>query len=347
MSKHNVRILPLTAVHIGTGEELGPLNYIIGQNKKGERKYYRFSSERIASSFSGEDYAAFAEAVDQDNMIRLRKLFQKNINRNNALMYASFVTAEVVDAYDTKFSDPNNQLLVHEMYRTGKKHEPVLPGSSLKGAIRTAVLNSLAEAASYDELQHERKAGFLEAKLLNYNFKKIAEDPFRGLRVSDGTVSGGSTQLVAKIYNYRPHEANPSQRFLDKMQIFCETIAGQYCSGDSEITCTMEIDDRVFKKNKRTIIKNCYDFYSKILNDEYKSFYSSEPPIANVLEQIGEFIDKEAEKENVALIRIGRFSQRESMVIHKFAKRKQGISRMVAGYNNAYLPLGWCIMYIE
>jgi CRISPR-associated protein Csm5 len=355
MANYKITLLPLTAIHIGTGEELGPLDYFIGKNTKGEIKYYRYFPNKIASAFDKEEQTVFEEAVDRDDMIALRKLFKKNAVKQKAILYGAAVSSEVRKAYAEKLKKAGNQLLVHEMYRSGTRLFPVLPGSSLKGAMRTAILNRIADdngtVRVSDGSIREKNANRVEAALLGHDPKNLSTDPFRAVRISDGTVEGDNTQLVLKVYNYRPHK---TPQFLDKMQIFVESIRGQLCGGDASVTFSLDIDEAAMQKsnstlniNKDMVVDSCYEFYAKVLNDEYMQFYSTEEQIKPVVEQMLKYIQEEIDKnQNASLIRVGRFSQRESMVLSKFT-HKQGKSRMVAGYKGSFMPMGWSLMYVQ
>lgn len=57
---------------------------------------------------------------------------------------------------------------------------PYIPGSSIKGAIRTAILEALRENSSQS---YSGKSKEIESKILKYH--KINEDPLKGLKVSD------------------------------------------------------------------------------------------------------------------------------------------------------------------
>jgi len=350
MSQHSITILPLTFIHIGTGEELGPLDYVVGKGKEGHKKYIRFSSEKVASVLDGKERAAFDSAIDNDDIIELRNIFKRNLKGSKALLYSSALSNEVAAAYEKKLEDKNNQLLVHEMYRKGRTLTPLVPASSIKGAVRTAVLNGEANVSSISlDEREKRKSKRVEQKLFDYT--RLTDDPFRAIRLSDARVEGKNTQLVTKVYNYRP---NGSPQFIDKMQIFVETVRGQLANGDARIKSTLDIDENAQKFgsvsktiDKSRILNDCYDFYIDRFNDEVQHFYNSNAEIRPVIEKLVDFIQKETDNKNATLIRLGRFSQRENMVIHKYARETEGKSRMVAGYSGAYLPFGWSIMYIE
>jgi CRISPR-associated protein Csm5 len=79
-----------------------------------------------------------------------------------------------------------NQFTIHRTAYLPHDHRPYIPGSAVKGALRTAYLNTLAQIRKMDTPKDQKgrwDPRALEHRLLNY--QKIPEDPFRLLKVSD------------------------------------------------------------------------------------------------------------------------------------------------------------------
>lgn len=75
---------------------------------------------------------------------------------------------------------------------------PVIPGSSLKGSIRTAILNAaLDETYMRDKLPRDDRR--LQQELLDY--KDAKQDPFHAVQIGDCKFLAKGTQLVGLVKN--------------------------------------------------------------------------------------------------------------------------------------------------
>jgi CRISPR-associated protein Csm5 len=88
-----------------------------------------------------------------------------------------------------------NKFVISRTAFNPQDNRPYVPGSAVKGAIRTAWLNNLAKRARGGKFKN---ASDLENSLLNYN--RIENDPFRLVKVSDFMPIGGvSTRIVYAV----------------------------------------------------------------------------------------------------------------------------------------------------
>ena len=77
---YKIKIEPLTAVHIGTGERLLPIDYVLKAPENSERKnYVKFSSERIIDSIlksgSPKQKQELQRVSDENNINSLASFF--------------------------------------------------------------------------------------------------------------------------------------------------------------------------------------------------------------------------------------------------------------------------------
>lgn len=349
--KYKLTITPLTALHIGTGDEFGPMDYVVASPKNSNSKwYFRFSADIIAKSLSGDDLSLFYEAIEKDDIITLRSIFRKHMAKSNSGLYRMPAENAIAEMYKAKKHDKNNQLLIKGTYRSAFTHKAVIPGSSIKGAIRTALLNLYAKSNSGNKgyLKHWE----IEPNLLNYDPKKIHQDPFRNMRISDGRVKGSKAEIVLKVSNYRPGK-HPD--LIDKMQINIEAIRGELLGGDAQIECEMDLVANDFALDN--IIKACDSYYmgeddpeklSGGFNYELIHYYSSGCSISVPAADISNSLQALLIGDDVTLIRLGRFSQVENMILRDFQKgKKGGKSRMVAHYKGSFFPMGWAVVRFE
>lgn len=128
----------LTPVHIGDGTELEPLEYVIRE------KFYKVNLEEWLSTLSGGKAEEFKrltgkEYAQKSILTSLRRFVKENIDIDKYTEWSVDVSETVKRRYEERFNAPENQLPVSPFIRTANK--PFLPGSSIKGAIRTAYLS--------------------------------------------------------------------------------------------------------------------------------------------------------------------------------------------------------------
>ena len=151
--RYKLTIEPITPVHIGTGVELTPLDYkvdtILGKLNFEKNMYFKFSSDKILQRMietgDKKSLSEFEMASVKGNMRELQQFFQKNCTTIEDIDYSCEVTNGFAKLYsENKGKDPyDNASKVYQIYRPEGLKTPVIPGSSLKGSIRTAILNSI------------------------------------------------------------------------------------------------------------------------------------------------------------------------------------------------------------
>jgi len=380
MARKLYTITPLTAIHIGTGDELTFLDYKIassGENE--EEKYIKFSNDRILQRLMEDEQerTAFERASVNGNMAELQKFFQDNCTCENDIDYRCEITGDFSKTYNENLDkDPHeNAAKVLQMYRAQGTPYPVIPGSSLKGSIRTALLNKYLDDLSDGDYEHlhknfeleknlDKANNLLQQKLLDYSDAK--NDPLRAVAIPDCSFKANGTQLVGGL-KLVSLSLDPLET-----QIQAEVIKGELLGGSAAAELCISIDDKLQKtpfslrredrpKCLKTIQfddihKSCNDFYWDEFKKEYDKFYK------NVNDGTTELIVKlknrleEAMTKGQFIIRVGRWSQVEFVTLEKnFRKPKTkkdkfgkpigyGKTRTLFNYDGKYLPMGWCVL---
>ncbi len=193
MSK--VRIQTLTPIHIGSGEFLKNNSDFV-EYKDGKDSYICIISPRKVLDLIGMEHV--------NDWVTL-------IERNGDIK--EYISNATPDAYA--------QRLLSNYAHTIKRNEtlkecihngmgyPYIPGSSIKGAIRTAVLATLAEQQSGLEYSIKDRRGFITAKQVEAKF--FGGDPnsdvFRFIKVGDAYFEKGC-ELSTRIINLNIRESN-------------------------------------------------------------------------------------------------------------------------------------------
>lgn len=343
---YKIKIEPLTAVHIGTGEKLLPIDYtLVAPGNSSTKNYVKFSSDRIIDSIlksgSSVQKQELQKVSDENNMNALAKFFQKYFYLG--IDYDSRITNGFLNLYSQKIKLGlfENSLEVNQMLH--HKEKPYIPGSSIKGAIRTAILNQsllkdlpqevydeLLEMAENEKQKDFKKTGKYEDKiqskaLLMQKVKDIDNaklDPFRCIEITDCKFSA-KNQLVGQMENLKidkfKHELTS-----ESMQIIAETIPGKFADSKAASDFIIRINEDLqnielangFCINKQIdlqeIVLACNYFFKKQFNEEYKKFYQDAYDKVDKIFELKKTIDAIPENsETEFLLRVGRWSQIE------------------------------------
>ncbi len=249
--------------------------------------------------------------------------------------------------YFAKKDNPENQLNVQEIYRDPTSFKPVIPGSSLKGAFRTAILNRIGQNKAILNVPYK----YYEKNLLNYTDAR--NDPFRAVRVTDCFFPEGINEIVGQVFNFKKDFA--------QMAIFQEQVLGELSEGNGTGICEISIDEHLqqirqtveyrgrrwsplpIKVTIEDIVVTCNEFYIKNLKDEFDKFYrnSNHLDLKTVSEGLNRMVAAIDEKNMECLIRLGRFGHIENVTIEKHRRpysRKYGTSRTIS---ERRYPMGW------
>lgn len=352
---YTIEIEPLTGVHIGTGEKLTPIDYTVVALKNKKEMYLKFSSDKILDRLisEGSDLSAFYTASDNRNMKALRDFFHTNLTKSSDIDYPCDVTAGFSQAYTrNKNKDPlENAAEVLQMYRPVGSKQPVIPGSSLKGAIRTAVLNqilsNLSNAAydtEYDNLHGnltDAEKALQKTLLMSSNEKN---DPFRTVLIEDTVFEPKNTQLVGLLKNI---SSSNDELIPLQLQLQAEILRGTLIGGSAKAYTHLIIDEglqrasiaenkgkknQAFRFNKAIsmgdIAKACNYFFMREFKNEYGAFYGDSDDRIAIIKKLKDELDKiDARKDTVSnaagyfMIRVGRWSQVEFVTLEEKFRR--------------------------
>lgn len=275
----------LTPVHIGDGTELEPLEYVI------KDKFYKVNMEEWLSILSGEKAEEFKKLTGKDyaqkaTLVTLRTFVKNTIDIGKYTEWTVDVSSVVQKRYEERFDAPENQLPMSPFIRTGIK--PFLPGSSIKGALRTAYLNYLKRTGQ--SLKEKNRADLVEGELFKANIEgrdgrirfDIDKDPFRAIKIKDAFLPEGAT-FFEEVTNYNKKDGriNPTT-----IQILSEVTYGSLIgkpvsveleiSLDKKMLCNREsgIDKIHESVSLKSLLEACNNFYKNALNEEKDKFLS-------------------------------------------------------------------------
>lgn len=357
MKKYILSGIIATPLHIGSGNTLDPLEYVISDGTM-----HVIDQQRFIEHLSDKLKKEFMDLINQDKMLQLRSFVRQNFNpEGNYIIYSASVESHVEKEYKEKIGEKSlkNQLLVHTFIRSPYSNHAYIPGSSLKGAIRTALLDSLSKQKKphlfQNQSRRDKKAQMLEAELLdnitfnrrNEPYVNIMRDPFRMVKISDIQLPPEAI-TVRHVYNVSPDRSSdipmtyevvkPDVRFNGEITLLTderEQINKLARSNKHRINQEINIYD---------IMQSCDNFYRQAFQEEWKHFQNLERA-----QKYYRAIDKRiSEKgDNEVLIRLGKFSQVEFITLPKYRNPKVPGKQQYKGYGktrnlvDGKLPAGW------
>jgi CRISPR-associated protein Csm5 len=345
----NVELKVLTGVHIGTGLELSPLDYVMLPTKTGGA-FLRIDQDRFINSLSDNEKKQFVQLLEENDLQRINKFYRaERIMKDKARYYLAEPSSEFFAEfreYRKGEKKDLNQMSVQEMIASGGTFNPYIPGSSLKGVIRTAVLARLQKDA---QVKEDRNPKMLEGKILgNLNqrgFPDLEKDPFRFLAVEDCRIEGDRSRAVLSLHNL------PSAKGIS---IRSEVIRGKLLGGDAKGNFTITVKERPKHLDGKLLFDDIaydlYDFFSDGLKYEIDNHYNEQvrsrdsySSISKVIQEMNGIDINKGE----CLIRVGKYSQGQSVTIPVEGAKDNpwgnpGKTRTLALMNGSYYPMGWC-----
>lgn len=187
----NGRISTLGPLHLGTGEDYYPTGYVIK-----EGYLHAFDDHALLAGMGKDGVSQLAQLAEQARKEALPKI-QRLIydNAENLLPFTNYSiwTVEGIQSFYEdrilgKESD-YNKLQIHRTFANPHTCQPIIAGSAIKGAIRTAWLDlqNAGKEAEDDPKSRDgkEKSDRLQKRVLGY--KKVEEDGFSLLKISDAS----------------------------------------------------------------------------------------------------------------------------------------------------------------
>jgi len=202
-------IRTLAPLHLGADEVFEPLGFVIDENAH-PPCLVAFEPWSFLARLPERDRRQFMDLCRQGTVASLLEIYRfYHERRRQAQGRAVPVCPGLVGHYqnvmkardgDRDLQKTISQFTIHRTAFLAHDQRPYIPGSAIKGALRTAYLNALAASKSHVKSNPHDKgaAGRLERELLEGSF---ANDPFRLVKVSDFLPVGDiRTRIVYAVY---------------------------------------------------------------------------------------------------------------------------------------------------
>jgi len=344
--KYKLTLSFYSPVHIGDGQELEPFEYIIKDDY-----LYTFSFEKFVSSLSPEDREKLLQLQRNMKPSALKDIRNFIKHRCTLDQYREKipVTRTVAQIYEDKFLDIQNMLKMEPFIKT--MDSPYVPGSSLKGAIRTAVLNYWTEDRHRDEYH------ILDANKKDKKGKfrpDIARDVFKFLKLPDIPLPKDFT-LFSKISNFHLKDNELRETNIQLLREVTRSYVYPFVEFSSKDNCfqfEIQLNEEVMKDKKSVTgrrdltfdnIWKSLDFYEGILSRESKKWSPYNKNLQKFYENFIEFLKNERKESNFKIIKIGFGSGFDAITIEKLRRPKRAYGKSINIFESL-CPLGWVVL---
>ena len=374
--KYNVKLIPLTDIYIGSGKDIEAYEYTVK-----DKYMYRIDMSEVFDKMNDSEKENFYKILQENNFFNIRSWIYNNYKEKWGYIYKEKVSSDFEKYYKEKLDDKsqeNSQLSISEFI--GYNNKKYIPGSSIKGALRTAFIYSdfLENEKKYEikssyEIKNgkrvynrkeiDKEAKIMESEVLlaekedRYGNKKgeklglePKKDPFKTVKIFD------TEEIELEKFS-----VNVLQ--IKEGNLFCEVLNGTY----NEIKKTKKVN---FEKGINfNIILTEYSLKDNSMMDYKKNLGIKKllDSLDDKMENILNFeIEKEREKDsynlrsfyeflkkifnsfknkNISLVRIVKDTGINDKTINLLTTNPSENSRTILDENN--YPMGWVLIKVE
>lgn len=225
MTTYRFEAYALTPVHVGCGRQIDPTEFVLVDDK-----ILQVNLPALLEDLSPEERHRFTEFLDRADLKEIHNFVRHQAKKEHHVLGQVDAGEEFRRIYAAKCANPDNQFLVEMMPRNPHTGIPMLPGSGIKGAIRTAVINyfvnfdSTTSAKLKEKLkgvENKKRGQILEEVALDRLQRNTQGDVFRLVHVEDVSLPYGSTRID------RATNINPGNPNAGKIQMWVERLKSQ------------------------------------------------------------------------------------------------------------------------
>ena len=378
LEEHQLKITTLTPVHIGCGENYTPTDYVID-----DKTLFAFDSSAVIEALTEKAREKMMRLVSgsrQDDVLKeIQRFFYEHRESLMAKSSHYLPVASGVDAlYENRIGQAAqgesggktviNKLEIERTFYNPVNQAPVIPGSSLKGAIRTALLNQV----NIDKKQPFNGRRPIDNKklqqcLFEYEMGKLEKDPMRLVCLADST-STECTPIKSEIRFAvnRPREPTTNRTMAEDKGLYqlLETLPELNARAYSSRLTIQKVrqlpqKDKLptdnFHWNIKQIIQACNEFYRPLLKKEMdiiKQRQYVSPDWANRMEKLFDGIKSLLDTERAMLLRVGRHSGAEAVTLNlKMGGQPKPRTLWLAAdawdSSSGMAPFGWLLIEID
>ncbi len=366
-SVYRLTLTPLTPIHIGTGESLEPTQYDVKPptSPNGAHVLEVVDTDTLLSRLTAAQRQEFIKITETANLATLRNWFRGHPERAKYLQFKLPLTSLAGKNLHDNLDNRDQQGEIDLMPRDPRSGCCYIPGSSVKGAIRTAVIDAIARQSPQkqpellqivDSAERDRWASARFEAVAMGNMQKgspdLYGDPFRQVAISDLLAPPNATYVDRIRILKRSHTiaSDPSgilmYRELTRSRVLEESLP---IIGELRLLHGLKQQRMVPQElSVSALVENCNCFYIPRLKAELKTFN----PAAVVQQRLEQILGGLTSQQCV--IRVGRHSHFECVTLgepyHLAPRKGYGATRSYAAGKPdgpPALPLGWAMLSFE
>jgi CRISPR-associated protein Csm5 len=383
MIRYKITIETLSPIHIGCDEVLSPVEFVIDGEERKLIKFSLFDLLEVLSLEEKKELDRISNKRDNSALVDLYKFYAYRVKDKikkltNIKKYD--IPYELAKRYDEVLRLTPNEILknfnnfgIPRTYFNPLTDQPIIPGSSLKGALRTGYLEFLLKKNENDDSikeiiykvnkihPHMNKkeinelVNTLEKKLLKYYYPQ--DDPFGALKISDlNPISPIETKIL-----YQVNVSKQKRETRGRLTLPIEVIPpGAKFEGILEIKVETEnLKRNPVKIEMSKLIEGVWGHFRVILKNEYDLAKN----IGFKIFGLHESHKMDIKERKVILIKLGKHSGAEAMTIDKIRKilirRERDRTEYQASPTTIWLaseqkknisqamPFGWALLRFE
>ena len=345
LNHYTLKYTPLSPVHIGADESYEPGNYVIDDEAGA---LYSFDSGAALAGLNDSDrqqLLAIVNSKPDDTMLTKVQAFFHN-HREKLLAYAMppVPTASGVKTlYEKRIGKTAqqegqgrrviNKLEIERTFYNPVDGKPLLSGSSIKGAIRTALLDGINNEKSLNRNERNQQ---LQTRLFEGSFHT---DPMRLVSIGDAGWQGCADKPACQVQFAVNRKRKPvfkdgnlvkSQAEASNLYQLLECVAPyhyQSFTGSLTLLNTQSIGQnnpklpkQQFRWTAKDIAKACNDFYVGLFWQEFNAIKERGYLKTAWLNQMEQLLDNGLSKRlhdgDAFLLRVGRHSGAEALTLN-------------------------------
>lgn len=394
LNHYTLKYTPLSPLHIGADESYEPGNYVIDDEAGA---LYSFDSRATLAGLTDSERQQLLAIVngkpDDVMLTRVQAFFHNHRDKLLAFAMPPVPTAGGVKSlYEKRIGKTAqhegrgkrviNKLEIERTFYNPVDGKPLLPGSSIKGAIRTALLDGVNKNKPLVD-RNERNQQ-LQQRLFDGKFHT---DPMRLVSIADAGWQGSADKPACQVQFAVNRKRKPvikdgklmqSQAEASNLYQLLECIAPyhyQSFTGSLTLLNTRSVGQNNPKLPKqqlhwtaKDIVKACNDFYLGLFRQEINAMKDRNYLKADWLNQVEHVLDngllKRLDDGDAFLLRVGRHSGAEALTLNgvRSIKIMQGrgekplwekqpktwwLAADDVSNKQGLLPFGWVLVEID
>jgi CRISPR-associated protein Csm5 len=374
---HRLAISTLSPVHIGCGQDFEPTNYVID----GDVLHHFDPSQAVLPEREMRRLSKLVNAAGRDDLVfELQRFFYENRahflpHARTRVPVAPALARHYVARVDRNArSRPSGLMMIERTSHNPYSDEAIVPGSTLKGAMRTAILDALNGGRPLAYAGEWSRAA--EKRLLGGDF---GIDPLRLLKVGDTLPQAGAMRKIVFCVNRKKRKV-----LLNGQEVTSKGVAtrmevlmhGQYRALHADATLhdlqdtgrRARIAVPVRQLEMHTIARDCNRYYEALLLRELAMLearrFVSDDWADSMRQMLRGALRARLDAGQAFLLRVGRYGGAEAKTLEglrsiQIVQAKLPAHRHVSSAHTVWLaaddeharssmlPYGWLLVEVD